>query len=155
MVSADAATAIPWPQALYSESVTNVYFELTREFNRPGPVAVLASGQAVVYYRLAIMSKDGDRILELATSAGSASSRPSVRAALNGEGRSAVVAALAQEIDEMQRADRKRLAVYERAAEPYLAEFQRLDLSRLPLARAHDEACRLAETLLPERPTEE
>ena len=41
----------------------NVYFELTREFNRLGPVAALASGQAVVYYRLAITSKDGDWIV--------------------------------------------------------------------------------------------
>ena len=48
---------------LCSKSVTNVYFELTREFNRLGPVAVLSSGQAVVYYRLAIMSKDGDGIV--------------------------------------------------------------------------------------------
>ena len=265
-------------QALYSNVVTNVYFELTREFNRIGPVAVLSSGQAVVYYRLAIMSKDGDwivrdtpeacthvlsvlsersaryrpgapldvrwlrggwsshfeffdaakrrlrcdfvsrpprisppaiqamfqtstgesllvvdrealillkqtrrakdyavigevarqlppneeiawttdvdRILALAPADGDASSRPSVRAALNGEGRSAVVSALAQEIDQMQQADRERLAVYERAAEPYLEEFRRMDLNRLPLARAHDEACRLAEALLPERPME-
>ena len=98
---------------------------------------------------------DVDRILELAASAGGASSRPSVRAALNGEGRSAVVSALAREIDELQQADRERLAVYERAAEPYLAEFRRMGLSRLPLAHAHEEACRLAETLLPERPAEE
>ncbi len=259
--------------------MTNVYFELTREFNRLGPVAVLSSGQAVVYYRLAIMSKDGDwivrdtpeacsrvlsvlsersvryrpgapldvrwlrggwsshfeffdaaerrlrcdfvsrpprispsaiqamfqkapgedllvvgrealirlkqtgrakdyavigevarqlppneeiawttdvdRILKLTASAGGASSRPSVRAALNGEGRSAVVAALAGEIDEMQQADQKRLAVYERAAGPYLAEFRRIGFNRLPLARAHEEACRLAEAMLPERPMEE
>jgi len=43
--------------------VTNLYFELTREFNQLGPAAVLSSGQAVVYYRLAIMSKDGDWIV--------------------------------------------------------------------------------------------
>ncbi|HEX5052935.1 MAG TPA: hypothetical protein VFZ65_14260 [Planctomycetota bacterium] len=41
----------------------NRYFELTREFNRSGTVAVLSSGQAVVWYRLAIMSKDGDWIV--------------------------------------------------------------------------------------------
>ena len=41
-----------------NEAVPNVYFELTREFNRDAPVAALASGQAVVYYRVAIMSKD-------------------------------------------------------------------------------------------------
>ena len=43
--------------------MANVYFELTREFNRDGPVAVLASGQAVVFYRIAILSKDGDWII--------------------------------------------------------------------------------------------
>lgn len=41
----------------------NVYFELTRAFNQKGRIAVLASGQAVVYYRVAIMSKDGDWVL--------------------------------------------------------------------------------------------
>ena len=43
--------------------VANVYFELTREFNRDEPVALLASGQAVVFYRIAIMSKDGDWVI--------------------------------------------------------------------------------------------
>jgi hypothetical protein len=37
---------------------------LTREFNAQDPIAALASGQAVVYYRIAIMSKDGDWILK-------------------------------------------------------------------------------------------
>jgi hypothetical protein len=41
----------------------NVYFDLTREFNGGRPTAVLASGQAVVYHRVAIMSKDGDWIV--------------------------------------------------------------------------------------------
>lgn len=41
----------------------NVYFELTEEFNQGRTVAVLSSGQAVVWYRLAIMSKDGDWIV--------------------------------------------------------------------------------------------
>lgn len=41
----------------------NVYFELTREFNAQGPAVALASGQAVVYYRVAIMSKDGDWVI--------------------------------------------------------------------------------------------
>ena len=101
-----------------------------------------------------LWTTDVDRILELAATAGGASSRPSVRAALNREGRSAVVAALAREIDQLQQADRKRIAMYERAAETYLAEFHRSGLVRLPLVRAHDEACRLAEALLPEHPTE-
>jgi hypothetical protein len=43
--------------------MTNPYFALTEEFNRDGCIAVLSSGQAVVYYRLAMVSKDGDWIL--------------------------------------------------------------------------------------------
>lgn len=43
--------------------VENVYFALTEAFNREAPTVVLASGQAVVYYRLAIMSKDGDWVV--------------------------------------------------------------------------------------------
>jgi hypothetical protein len=41
----------------------NLYFELTEEFNAEGVIAALASGQAVVYYRISIMSKDGDWVL--------------------------------------------------------------------------------------------
>lgn len=41
----------------------NVYFALTEELNRHGRIAVLGSGQAVVWHHLAIMSKDGDWIL--------------------------------------------------------------------------------------------
>lgn len=44
--------------------MANIYFSLTREFNADGPIAAIASGQAVVYYRIAIMSKDGDWILK-------------------------------------------------------------------------------------------
>ena len=40
--------------------VPNIYFELTAAFNATQPVVALASGQAVVYYRVAIMSKEGD-----------------------------------------------------------------------------------------------
>ncbi len=42
----------------------NIYFDLTEELNAEGTIAVLASGQAVVFYRLALMSKDGDWILK-------------------------------------------------------------------------------------------
>lgn len=38
---------------------SNIYFQLTGEFNASGRNVLLASGQAVVFYRLAIMSKDG------------------------------------------------------------------------------------------------
>jgi hypothetical protein len=44
--------------------VQNVYFELTTAFNRETPTVVLASGQAVVFYRTAIMSKDGDWVIK-------------------------------------------------------------------------------------------
>ena len=41
----------------------NPYLQLSKELNRGRLRAVLSSGQAVVLYRLAIMSKDGDWIL--------------------------------------------------------------------------------------------
>jgi hypothetical protein len=41
----------------------NIYLRLTQEFNAGRPRALLAGGQAVVLYRLAMMSKDGDWIL--------------------------------------------------------------------------------------------
>lgn len=41
----------------------NVYFALTEELNRSGRIVILGSGQAVVWHRLAIMSKDGDWIV--------------------------------------------------------------------------------------------
>ncbi len=41
----------------------NIYFQLTRSFNQGRRRAILSSGQAVVYYQLAMMSKDGDWIL--------------------------------------------------------------------------------------------
>jgi hypothetical protein len=48
-------TAVPPPR--------NIYFELTEAFNADGPAVVLAAGPAVVYYQIAIMSKDGDWIV--------------------------------------------------------------------------------------------
>jgi hypothetical protein len=45
------------------EKPRNIYFELTEAFNATKPIVALASGQAVVYYRIAIMSKDGDWII--------------------------------------------------------------------------------------------
>lgn len=41
----------------------NAYFELTDAFNQDGRIVLLTSGQAVVHYQLAIMSKDGDWIV--------------------------------------------------------------------------------------------
>lgn len=42
---------------------SNIFLDLTREFNVGHTRAVVCSGQAVVLHRLAIMSKDGDWIL--------------------------------------------------------------------------------------------
>lgn len=42
----------------------NIYLQLTRYFNEGRLRSVISSGQAVVLHRLAIMSKDGDWILQ-------------------------------------------------------------------------------------------
>jgi len=42
----------------------NVYFDLTQEMNAEGPIVALASGQAVVYYQVTMMSKDGDWVIQ-------------------------------------------------------------------------------------------
>lgn len=47
----------------YTRGVENIYFALTEAFNRDAPTVALASGQAVVFYRVAIMSKDGDWVI--------------------------------------------------------------------------------------------
>jgi len=49
--------------AILRQDMPNVYFALTEEFNSEGLIALLASGQAVVFYRIALMSKDGDWVL--------------------------------------------------------------------------------------------
>jgi hypothetical protein len=51
------------PVGQYARRVKNIYFALTEAFNRDGPIVALASGQAVVFYRIAIMSKDGDWVI--------------------------------------------------------------------------------------------
>jgi len=43
--------------------MTNIYLELTKQFNNGKIRAVICSGQSVVLHQLAIMSKDGDWIL--------------------------------------------------------------------------------------------
>jgi hypothetical protein len=42
----------------------NIYLDLTREFNAGRLRAIISSGQAAVLHRLAVMSKDGDWILQ-------------------------------------------------------------------------------------------
>jgi hypothetical protein len=251
----------------------NIYFELTKSFNATAPIVALASGQAVVYYRVAIMSKDGDwiiretreacatvlgelaargaryrlappldvrwlsggwsshfeffdarqrrvrcdfvsrpprvsgatidalfvrterppalnvvdlaalialkqtqrakdysvigelatqlppereievttdpdRILALAPMFGQASSRSAVRAAH--VDRHAVVVALAEEIDTMQQADRRRVAAYQAVAQPYLEACRAQEVSTLGLREAHARMLEIAERLLPQ-----
>ncbi len=259
------------------DETTNFYFALTAAFNAAGRVAVLASGQAVVYYRLAMMSKDGDwiiretaaacehvrevlaahgaryrlgapleprwlrggwsshfelfdeeerrlrcdffsrpprlhatdlemlftgplppgalpvvdvdslirmkqtqrakdypiigelarllpperelalttdpdRILELAAAHGFDSERPAVVKARDGDGRLAVVLALAEEIDGLQQQDRIRLERYEATSRDYLAAVRTLGRGALALPDGHRRICELADRLLPEEP---
>ena len=98
---------------------------------------------------------DPDRILELAGTFGRESARESVRAARLGLPRAEVVAALAGEIDRMQREDRRRMKGYELAAEAYLREFRSAGLADAPLEEAHRIALGLAEALLPDEPLRE
>jgi hypothetical protein len=259
-------------------AVPNIYFELTEAFNAKQPVVALASGQAVVYYRIAIMSKDGDwviretpqacatvfqeldrrgahyrpgapldvrwlsggwsshfefpddrqrrvrcdflsrpprvsrsavnriltpargssgmivvdlaaliamkhtqrakdyavigelasllppeqeielttnpdRIIALAETMGRSSQRPVARLAAAGADRHAVVLALAEEIDGLQQADRRRMAIYESAGRPYIEECRAAGIDLLPLREAHDRMVEIAERLLPLAPT--
>ena len=257
-----------------SMAARNVYFDLTRRFNEAGTCVILGSGQAVVYHRLAIMSKDGDwiiketpeacrrvlevlegerrvryragapldvrwlaggwsshlefvdeqdrrircdffsrppkiapgrlhqlfdsatdplavidpesliamkqtqrakdyaiigelarrlppetellwttdpdRILELAGTVSILRSRPAVEAFRRGEGRRGVVRALAEEIDDLQLADRARLAAFAGAARPYLDQVKTLHRSDLELPGGHDRLLELADKWLPE-----
>jgi hypothetical protein len=185
---------------------TNIYFDLTKAFNATQPVVALASGQAVVYYRVAIMSKDGDWVIretpeacatvlkELETrgahcragapldvrwlSGGWSShfeftddrqrrvrcdfvSRPP-RVSL-----SAVHRFFADtyrpsglnivDLDSLiaiglQQADRRRMAIYEAAARPYIEECRAARINALPLRLAHARMLEIAERCLPVAP---
>jgi hypothetical protein len=96
------------------------------------------------------LTTDPDRILALAT-AGTPSRRPAAVAALSGAGRRAVVAALAEEADRLQRQDASRLEAYDAVAEPYLAECRTVNLAELPLREAHARLCDIAARTLPTR----
>jgi len=95
------------------------------------------------------LTTDPDRILELAMEPGGDSARESVRLARLGRSREEVVAALAGEVDRLQRADRARMQRYEGAAQSYLAEFRATVPIEEPLEDAHAVAVRLAERSLP------
>lgn len=100
------------------------------------------------------LTTDPDRIMDLAPRVGSASARPAVKAAVATQGRRAVVVALAEEADDLQQRDRRRVALYEAAAERYLAECRASGIADLPLAEAHTRLCEAAVRLLPTRPVE-
>jgi len=96
------------------------------------------------------MTTDPDRIIALAPMFGLTSSRPAVRAARAAHGdRRPVVVALAEEIDSLQQVDRRRVAAYDAAAQPYLEACRSQNISTLALRDAHARMLELAERLLP------
>jgi hypothetical protein len=96
------------------------------------------------------VTTDPDRILALAAVFGGRSSRPAVRAAQEAPAdRRAVVIALAEEIDELQQVDRRRVAAYETAAQPFLQACRAADVASLPLRLAQARMLEMAERLLP------
>lgn len=54
------ASARPW---LLGHHAANAYFAFTDACNRERPLVILASGQACVWYRLTLASKDGDWLI--------------------------------------------------------------------------------------------
>ncbi|MGE3843201.1 MAG: hypothetical protein AB7I50_16640 [Vicinamibacterales bacterium] len=95
------------------------------------------------------LTTDPDRLLALAPHVGAGSLRPAVQAALREGTRRAVVVALAEEADDLQRRDATRLSAYERVARAYLDACRAERIADLSLADAHDRMCSLAERLLP------
>jgi hypothetical protein len=95
------------------------------------------------------LSTDPDRVLALAPIYGRASARPAVRAAVTSSNRHAVVVALAEEIDSLQQADRRRVAAYEAVARPYVQACRSIGVSALPVLEAHARLLEIAERLLP------
>jgi hypothetical protein len=98
------------------------------------------------------LTTDPDRILELAPLHAAGSQRPAVIAAQHGCERREVVRALADEIDDLQQRDRRRLLCYEEAAAGYLECFKRLSREELLLPESHSRLLSLAESRLPRRP---
>jgi hypothetical protein len=96
------------------------------------------------------VTTDPDRILALAPTFGRGSVRPAVRAARQVPvDRRAVVVALAEETDALQQTDRRRVAAYETAAQPFLQTCRAADVSTMPLRLAHARMVDMAERLLP------
>jgi hypothetical protein len=96
------------------------------------------------------VTTDPDRIITLAPAFGRDSQRPAVRAARHVPvDRRAVVVALAEEVDHLQQQDRRRVAAYEAAAEPYLEACRALHVPALGIRVAHARMLEIAERLLP------
>jgi hypothetical protein len=95
------------------------------------------------------LTTDPDRILALAPMYGRSSARPAVRAAATSPDRHAVVVALAEEIDNLQQADRRRVTAYEAAARLYVQECRATGVAALPVREAHARMLDIAERLLP------
>ena len=96
------------------------------------------------------VTTDPDRILALAPAFDRESSRPAVRAARQVPvDRRAVVVALAEETDALQQTDRRRVAAYETAAQPFLQACRAAEISTMPLRLAHARIVEMAERLLP------
>lgn len=97
------------------------------------------------------VTSDPDRLLALAAVVGPPKTRPRLVDAVTRGDRRAVVIALAEEIDEQQQRDRRRVERYQAAAAPYLEAARAHHLSELPLAEAHQRLIEDAERLLPTR----
>jgi hypothetical protein len=63
--------------------------------------------------------------------------------------RRAVVVAIAEEIDGLQQADRRRVAAYDAAVQPFLQACREAAVSALPLQVAHVRMVEMAERPLP------
>jgi hypothetical protein len=97
---------------------------------------------------------DPDRILTLAAEIGPPTTRPALAVAVQRADRRALVLALAEETDERQQRDRRRVQQYETAAASYLAACRAASLPGLPLREAHTRMVEAAGRWLPMHPLE-
>lgn len=95
------------------------------------------------------VTSDPDRLLSLSRVVGPPKTRPRLAEAVTSGDRRATVIALAEEIDDQQQRDRRRVERYQAAAAPYLEAVRAHRLGELPLAEAHQRLVQDAERLLP------
>ena len=131
--------------------MSNIYFELTRAFNAGGHNVVLASGQAVVFYRIAIMSKAGDWVIrETPEACGRVLLELDRRGARYRIAAPLDVRWLSGGWSSHFEFEERRVARYEEASREYFALCRQEGLTRRPLPEAHRLACQLAERSLPQ-----